>query len=88
MEELDERVGFLEREMRRHSDIIDGIDKRTDTRLRDINRHLDSQDKQLEAFRTSVDQRFEHVYGQLADMNANISEIRNILAALVAKLEK
>lgn len=41
--------------------------------------------KQLSA---SVDQRFEHVYGELADIKANTVEIRNLVASLVARLEK
>jgi len=41
--------------------------------------------KQLSA---SVDDRFKHVYGALADIQANIVEVRNILATLVEKLEQ
>ena len=36
----------------------------------------------------SVDRRFEHVYGELADIKANTVEIRNLVASLVARLEK
>ena len=35
----------------------------------------------------STDKRFEHVYGELADIKANTVEIRNLLASLVARLE-
>jgi chaperonin cofactor prefoldin len=102
MEELEDRVSFLEREARRHTDIIDGADKRTSASLREMNKHLDAQDRRLDEFKESVekrfdaidkrfesvDQRFDHVYGELADIKANNAEIRNILATLVAKLEK
>jgi len=37
---------------------------------------------------TSVDDRFKHVYGTLADIQANVVEVRNILATLVEKLEQ
>lgn len=36
----------------------------------------------------SVDDRFKHVYGVLADIQANVVEMRNILATLVEKLEQ
>lgn len=42
----------------------------------------------VEAFSESVDRRFEHVYGELADIKANTVEIRDLLASLVAQLEK
>jgi chromosome segregation ATPase len=42
----------------------------------------------IEALSQSVDHRFEHVYGELADIKANTVEIRNLLASLVAQLEK
>lgn len=87
IEELAERVAYLEREMRRTAYIIDGIEKRTDTRLQGIDIHLTRQDTSLQDFKESVDKRFEHVYGQLADINANTVEIRNILASLVKKLD-
>ena len=37
---------------------------------------------------TNVDQRFEHVYGELAGIKSNTTEIRNILATLVERLNK
>jgi uncharacterized membrane-anchored protein YhcB (DUF1043 family) len=104
IEELAKRVAYLEREMRRTSYVIDGIEQRNDTRLQAIEAHLDRQDKDLQDFKenvdkrfeqvdtrldkfeASVDKRYEHVYGQLADINANMVEMRNILASLVATL--
>jgi Mg2+ and Co2+ transporter CorA len=104
IEELAKRVAYLEREMRRKSDVIDGIEQRNDTRLQAIEAHIDRQDKdqqdfkesidkrfeqldtRLDKFEASVDKRFEHVYGQLTNINANMTEVRNILVSLVAKL--
>jgi prefoldin subunit 5 len=86
IEDLAKRVAYLEREMRRTSYVIDGIEQRSDTRLQAIEVHLDRQDKDQQDFKESVDKRFDHIYGQLADMNANMTEVRNILATLVAKL--
>jgi chromosome segregation ATPase len=42
----------------------------------------------IEALSQSVDRRFEHVYGELADIKANTVEIRDLLASLIARLEK
>ena len=42
----------------------------------------------IEVLSQSVDHRFEHVYGELADIKADTAEIRNLLATLVARLEK
>lgn len=42
----------------------------------------------LNTFQSSVDQRFDHVYGELADLKSNMIEIRDLLATLIAKLEK
>lgn len=85
VEQLEARVAFLERELRRTTVIIDHLEARTDTRLAEINQHLDTQDVTYHNFAQSVDKRFEHVYGQLADINANTLEIRNLLASLVEK---
>lgn len=82
IEELSERVSYLEREMRRTARIIDGIEKETDTRFQAIEKHLDRQDKRFD----QIDEQFKHVYGMLADIQANNAEIRNILAVIVAKL--
>ncbi|MGH2480870.1 MAG: hypothetical protein ACRDHW_14550 [Ktedonobacteraceae bacterium] len=103
-EQLEARVAFLERELRRAIVIIDNLEARTDTRLAGIDQHLHLQDatqqevvqqvvgvsEQVSAFAVQVkagfestDKRFEHVYGALADVNANTVEIRNILATLV-----
>jgi prefoldin subunit 5 len=116
MEELEERVSYLEREVRRHHHLIDATEKRTDVQVREVNAHLDRQDKDIQELKVnvqgvkcdirelkedvnkrfdsidkrfdSIDKRFEHVYGALADLNANMIEVRNILATLVQKLEK
>ena len=42
----------------------------------------------IEVLSQSVDHRFQHVYGELADIKADTAEIRNLLASLVARLEK
>ncbi len=109
-EQLEARVAYLERELRRTTVIIDHLEARTDTRLVGIDQHLASQDttqqewaehvtqqseqqavtmqtlaQQVKVGFESTDKRFEHVYGQLADINANTVEIRNILASLVEK---
>ena len=116
-EQLEARVAFLEREMRRTNAVIDDLEMRTDKHLSTIDKHLDAQDANLHEFaeetnkrfeaidarfeavdkrfeaidkrfdrlEQSVDKRFDHVYGQLADLTANTVEIRNILAALVEK---
>ncbi len=112
VEQLEERVAFLERELRRTIVIIDHLEARTDTRLARIDQHLEQQDaaqheasqqvkigfesvdKRFEqqaatqhAFALGVNQRFEHVYGALADINANTVEIRNILADIVKRIK-
>lgn len=93
IEELAKRVTRLEREMQRTGYVIDGIQENTDTRLQAIDAHLDRQDKRFEEidarfdkFEASVNEQFKHVYGMLADIQANNAEIRNILAVLVSKL--
>lgn len=87
-EQLEARVAFLERELRRTVVIIDNIEMRTDTRLKAVSDHLDKQDIDMQKLSASVDQRFEHVYGELADIKSNTTEIRNILATLVERLNK
>jgi len=42
----------------------------------------------IEALSQSVERRLEHVYGELADIKANTVEIRDLLASLIARLEK
>lgn len=40
---------------------------------------------EIQSFREDVDKRFDHVYGELADLNANIRDARNTLSGLVAR---
>jgi predicted nucleic acid-binding Zn-ribbon protein len=82
IEELAERVSYLEREMRRTARVIDGIEKESDTRFQAIEKHLDRHDQRFD----HIDEQFKHVYGMLADIQANNAEVRNILAVIVAKL--
>ena len=113
LEQLAQRVGYLERELKRHGVLLDHQQADTDTHLADIQQHLDQQDitqqelnlhmvttsqqlgeltKQVSTLAQtvqvgfeSVNQRFEHVYGELADTKANIVEVRNIVADLVQR---
>ena len=83
LEQLAEKVAFLERELKRAHVLSDHHEVETDQRLAVIDQHLDKQDTTQKDFAQSVDHRFEHVYGELADIKANTTEIRNILASLV-----
>ncbi|HLG61821.1 MAG TPA: polyhedral envelope protein [Ktedonosporobacter sp.] len=56
-----------------------------DDRFKQLSTSVDDRFKQLS---TSVDQRFDHVYGELADIKSDTTEIRNILATLVERLNK
>ncbi len=56
-----------------------------DDRFKQLSASVDDRFKQLS---TSVDQRFDHVYGELADIKSDTTEIRNILATLVERLNK
>jgi hypothetical protein len=87
-EELTKRVAFLERETRRIAYIIDQTEERTDTQMQAIAKNLQDFRKSVDERFECVDERFEHVDKQLADLTANTADIRNILASLVAKLEK
>ena len=53
--------------------------------IKQLSASVDDRFKQLS---TSVDQRFDHVYGELADIKSDTTEIRNILATLVERLNK
>jgi chromosome segregation ATPase len=44
LEQLAQKVAFLERELKRHGVLIDHQQAETDTRLADIQQHLDQQD--------------------------------------------
>src|SRR5579883_662061 len=56
-----------------------------DDRFKQLSTSVDDRFKQLS---TSVDQRFDHVYGELADIKSDTTEIRNILATLLERLNK
>ncbi len=58
-EQLEQRVAYLERELRRTTAIIDQLDARTDIRLAAIDQHLASQDTTQQEFAVQVNQRFE-----------------------------
>ena len=82
LEQLEARVAFLERELRRTVVIIDNIEMRTDKQLKAVDDHLEKQDEDQGTFSASIDHRYEHVYGELADIKSNTLEIRNILGQL------
>jgi hypothetical protein len=75
-EDLAERVAYLEREARRTSHAIDGVDERADIRLQVINLYLKEQDKRLEDSKENVDKRFECVDGQFVDVNKKLDVFR------------
>ncbi len=60
--------------------------------IKQLSESVDSRFKQVDDRLTqlseSVDSRFEHVYGALSDIQANVGEVRNILAMLVGRLEQ
>jgi CRISPR/Cas system CSM-associated protein Csm2 small subunit len=91
MEELTERVDSLELETERINFIINGIQKRSKSQETDtakIKADIADIKANMRDFETSVDKRFEHVYGELADLKANTADIRNILATVVQRQEK
>src|SRR5581483_1792841 len=71
---------------------IDNRFTQIDDRFTQLSESVDSRftrlDNRLTQFSESVDSRFEHVYGALADLQANVGEVRTILATLVARLEQ
>lgn len=56
---LEERVAFLEREVRRTSALIDFVEARADKSLVGMNQHLDTQDTQLQEFIQETRAQFE-----------------------------
>jgi len=59
-----------------------------DSRFQQVDARFNQVDARLKQFSDSVDSRFGHVYGVLADIQANVGEMRNILATLVGRLEQ
>ena len=74
------------------SESVDTRFKQVDDRFTQLSESVDTRfeqlDNRLTRFSESVDTRFEHVYGALADLQANVGEIRTILAKLVGRLEQ
>lgn len=106
LEQLAQRVAYLERELKRHGVLLDHQQAETDTRLADIQQHLSQQDvtqregnQQVAALAqqvktgfdgmsnhfAGVDKRLDWQDGQFADVNANITEVRNTVAGLVQR---
>ncbi|MGH2478091.1 MAG: hypothetical protein ACRDHW_00330 [Ktedonobacteraceae bacterium] len=106
LEQLAQRVAYLERELKRHGVLLDHQQAETDTRLADIQQHLNQQDvtqqagnQQIAALAqqvsglaqdvkdgfTGMGKRLDWQDGQIADLNANITEVRNTVADLVQR---
>src|SRR5579885_974465 len=64
------------------------LDNRRTQFSKSVDTRFEQFDNRLTRFSESVDTRFEHVYGALADLQANVGEIRTILAKLVGRLEQ
>src|SRR5581483_4416674 len=94
-ENVDDRFKQIDDRFTQIDDRFTQIDNRftqIDDRFTQLSESVDSRftrlDNRLTQFSESVDSRFEHVYGALADLQANVGEVRTILATLVARLEQ
>src|SRR5579885_3254704 len=70
------------------SESVDSRFKQVDDRFTQVDDRFNQIDDRFTQFSESVDSRFEHLYGALADLQANVGEIRTILAKLVGRLEQ
>src|SRR5579883_2635238 len=91
-ESVDSRFKQIDDRFTQFSESVDSRFTQLDNRLTQFSKSVDTRfeqfDNRLTRFSESVDTRFEHVYGALADLQANVGEIRTILAKLVGRLEQ
>ncbi len=80
-QQVDARFNQVDARLKQFSDSVDSRFQQVDARFNQV-------DARLKQFSDSVDSRFGHVYGVLADIQANVGEMRNILATLVGRLEQ
>jgi len=68
LEQLAARVAYLEREMKRHGVLLDHQQAETDTRLADIQQHLDQQDAAQQAGNQQIAALAEQVSGLVQEV--------------------
>src|SRR5579885_3527035 len=90
--QVDDRFTQVDDRFNQIDDRFTQFSESVDNRLTQFSKSVDTRfeqfDNRLTRFSESVDTRFEHVYGALADLQANVGEIRTILAKLVGRLEQ
>src|SRR5579885_1911751 len=87
-ESVDSRFKQVDDRFTQVDDRFNQIDDRFTQFSESVDTRFEQLDNRLTRFSESVDTRFEHVYGALADLQANVGEIRTILAKLVGRLEQ
>src|SRR5579885_2299312 len=87
-ESVDSRFKQVDDRFTQVDDRFNQIDDRFTQFSESVDSRFTQFDNRLTRFSESVDTRFEHVYGALADLQANVGEIRTILAKLVGRLEQ
>ena len=92
IKQLSESVEATREDIKQLSESVDGrfeqLSGSVDDRFEQLSGSVEATREDIKQFSESVDSRFEHVYGTLADLQANVVEVRNILATLLEKLEQ
>src|SRR5579883_2119556 len=87
-ESVDSRFKQVDDRFTQVDDRFNQIDDRFTQFSESVDSRFTQLDNRLTQFSESVDTRFEQFYGALADLQANVGEIRTILAKLVGRLEQ
>jgi structural maintenance of chromosome 3 (chondroitin sulfate proteoglycan 6) len=84
---LEERVAFLEREVRRTSALIDFVEARADKSLVGMNQHLDTQDTQLQEFIQETRARFETLEQAVQETKTRLDSLEQSGQEMKARLD-
>lgn len=75
----------LKAEIQEFKRTVEAHFQEVDERFQQVDERFDKVDQRFDSLEQSVNKRFDHVYGELADLKANMAEIRDMLAALIAR---
>jgi chromosome segregation ATPase len=84
---LEERVAFLEREVRRTSALIDFVEARADKSLVGMNQHLDTQDTQLQEFIQETRAQFETLERAVQETKTQLDSLEQSGQEMKARLD-
>jgi len=88
IKELDQHLDKQDANLQEFTEQVDAKFEAINAKFEIVDAKVDAVDAKVDRLDKSVNERFDYVYGQLADLQSNSADIRNVLATIVEKLDR